>query len=171
LAVHGEEPTHATARQRGGAVKEYFQNKLWGTYTAHAAILDTNVYIGHWEQGLYEETIETIRQAYIIRHSAVVLSELRRGARTRKAERLVTALFRLARVCWEPTAADWWETGRLVRRIGDAEGWDRNKRREFQNDALIALTARRYGATVVTANISDFDLLARALRIHVLAAK
>lgn len=45
----------------------------------HWAILDTNVYIGHWEQGLYEETLETVRRAYIVRHSAVVLSELRRG--------------------------------------------------------------------------------------------
>lgn len=135
------------------------------------AMLDANVYIGHWEQGLYEETLEAVRQAYIVRHSAVVLSELRRGVRTREAERLVTALYRFARVCWEPTAADWWEAGRLVRKIGDAQGWDRHKRRAFQNDALIALTARRHGATVVTANVSDFDLLARELRIHLLAAR
>jgi predicted nucleic acid-binding protein len=135
------------------------------------AILDTNVYIGHWEQGLYEETLDGVRRAYIVRHSAVVLSELRRGARTREADRLVTALYRLARVCWEPTAADWWEAGRLVRKIGDVEGWDRNKRRAFQNDALIALTARRHGATVVTANLSDFVVLARELRIHLLPAR
>lgn len=137
----------------------------------HWAILDTNVYIGHWERGLYEETLEAVRRAYIVRHSAVVLSELRRGARTREAERLAAALFRLAPVRWEPTAADWWEAGRLVRKIGDAEGWDRNKRRDFQNDALIALTARRHGAAVVTANLSDFALLAQELRIHILAAK
>jgi predicted nucleic acid-binding protein len=59
----------------------------------------------------------------------------------------------------------------LVRQIGDAEGWERHKRREFQNDVLIALTARRYGATVVTSNLSDFTLLAGALRIHILEAK
>lgn len=134
-------------------------------------VLDTNVYIGHWERGLYEETLEAVRRAYIIRHSAVVLSELRRGARMRDAERLVAALFRIAPVHWEPTAADWWEAGRLTRRIGDREGWDRNKRRDFQNDALIALTARRHGATVVTADLLDFDLLARDLRIHILAAE
>jgi predicted nucleic acid-binding protein len=137
----------------------------------HIAILDTSVYIGYWERGLYQETLDAVRQAYIVRQSAIVLSELRGGARTRVAERLVAALFRLARVCWEPTAADWWEAGRVVRQIGDAEGWERHKRREFQNDALIALTARRYGATVVTANLSDFTLLARALRIHILGAK
>lgn len=136
----------------------------------HLALLDTNVYIGHWERGLYQSSLEAVRRAYIVRHSAVVLSELRRGARTRDAQRLVLQLFRLARVCWEPTASDWWEAGRLVREIGDAEGWDRNKRRHFQNDALIALTARRYGATVVTADVADFELLARNLRILLLPA-
>jgi predicted nucleic acid-binding protein len=135
------------------------------------AILDTNIYIGHWEHGRHEETLEFVRQAYLVRHSAVVLSELRRGARTRAAERQVTALFRLARICWEPTTADWWEAGRLVREIGDAQGWDRHKRREFQNDTLIALTARCHGAIVVTDNQSDFALLARAVRFQLFAAK
>ena len=135
------------------------------------ALLDTSIYIDHWERGLYQETLETLRQAYIIRHSAVVLSELRRGARGREAERLVTNLFELASVRWEPSVTDWWEAGRLVRNIGDKEDWDINKRRDFQNDALIALTARRHGATVVTANSSDFELLLSELRISILAAR
>lgn len=135
------------------------------------AILDTNIYIGHWEHGLYEETLGIVRQTYLVRHSSVVLSELRRGARTRDAERQVTALFRIARIQWEPRPADWWEAGKLVREIGDARDWDRHKRREFQNDALIALTARRHGAIVVTDNQSAFDLLAQTVRIPLLAAK
>jgi len=56
----------------------------------------------------------------------------------------------------------------LIRTIGDARGGDTSKRRDFQNDALIALTARRHGATVVTANRRDFGLLARELDIAVL---
>ena len=131
------------------------------------AILDTNVYIDHWERGQYQHTLENLRRAYIIRHSAVVLSELRRGARDREAQRLVAALFELATVRWEPSVADWWEAGRLVRSIGDKRDWDINKRRDFQNDALIALTARRHGATVVTANYADFELLRSELRISV----
>jgi predicted nucleic acid-binding protein len=47
--------------------------------------------------------------------------------------------------------------------IGDAHGWDRGKRRDFQNDALIGLTAVRHGATVVTANHTDFELLTREI--------
>lgn len=132
------------------------------------AIPGTTVYIGHWEERLYEEALNAVRKAYIVRHSALVLSELRRGARMPDAQRLVDALYRLARIQWEPTAADWWEAGRLIRTIGDAETWDTNKRRDFQNDTLIALTARRHGATVVTANRKDFDLLARALGVAVL---
>ena len=133
------------------------------------AILDTSVYIGHWEHGLYQDGLAAIRKAFVIRQSAVVLSELRRGARTREARRLVEALFRLAAVQWEPAAADWWKAGRLIRAIGDAQGWDRSKRRDFQNDALIALTARRHGATVVTTNRKDFELLSRDLGVPVLA--
>ena len=132
------------------------------------AILDTTVYIDHWERGLYEERLAALRKAYVIRHSVVVLSELRRGARTRAAQRLVEALYRLAAVRWEPTVEDWWEAGRLIRTIGDAQGWDTNKRRDFQNDALIALTARRHGATLITANRSDFELLSKEVAVPVL---
>ena len=132
------------------------------------AILDTGVYIGYWERGLYEEALAAVRNAFIVRHSAVVLSELRRGARSREAQRLVEALYELARTQWEPSAAEWWEAGRLIRKIGDAQRWERSKRRDFQNDALIALTARRHGATIVTADRSDFDLLAKELRVSVL---
>ena len=131
------------------------------------AILDTNVYIGHWERGLYKSELAAIRKASIIRHSSVVLSELRRGARVMGAQRLVQALHRLAAVQWEPTTEDWWEAGRLIRKIGDAQSWDVVKRREFQNDALIALTARRHGAMVVTANKRDFMLLAAETGIAV----
>ena len=134
----------------------------------HWAILDTDVYIGHWEADLYQEILSAVRKAFIVRHSAVVLSELRRGARTREAAQLVNRLHRFARTCWEPTSGDWWEAGSIVRDIGDANGWEVCKRREFQNDALIALTARRHGATVVTANRRDFSLLARHLRIGVM---
>ncbi len=137
----------------------------------HFAVFDTNIYIGHWELGLYENTLEIVRQSYIVRHSSVVLSELRRGARSHKAEQLVTDLHGLAHVQWEPSAKDWWEAGRLVREIADTEGWDKNKRRDFQNDVLIALTVRRHGATLVTADVHDFSLLAKTLTITVLHAK
>jgi len=53
-------------------------------------ILDTNVYIGHWERGLYQERVQGIRRRDLIGHSAVVLSALRRGARPMVIRRLAS---------------------------------------------------------------------------------
>ena len=132
------------------------------------AIIDTNVYIDDWERGAHAAVVDDICRAYIVRHSSVVLSELRRGARTARARQLTEALGRLAKAPWTPEASDWWEAGRVICSIGDAQHWNRARRRDFQNDALIALTARRHGATIVTSDGEDFDLLGRALRIRVL---
>lgn len=132
------------------------------------AIIDTNVYIDHWQKGAAVETLELVRQRYVVRQSAVVLSELRRGARTKDALRLVVSLRQISTVIWEPTQDDWWRAGELIRNIGDVQRWETSKRREFQNDALIALTALRHGATIVTSNVTAFALLARALKVTVL---
>lgn len=132
-----------------------------------SAVLDTNVYIDFWERGLRAETVRAIHVAFVVRHAAVVLSELRRGARTQQARRTVESLYRLATEVWEPNGDDWWEAGKLVRDIGDQQGWDPHKRREFQNDALLALTARRRGAVLITSNRSDFDLLERRIGVRV----
>src|SRR5262249_45843868 len=105
--------------------------------------------------------------AFVVRHSAVVLSELRRGARTQQARRTVEGLYRLATEIWEPTADDWWEAGKLVRVIGGQQTWDVHKPRELQNDALLALPVRRRGGLLVTANRSDFRFLERRLGLRV----
>jgi predicted nucleic acid-binding protein len=126
-----------------------------------AAVLDTNVYIDFWERGRHAQEVQAVHAAFVVRHSAVVLSELRRGARTQEARRTVESLYRAATEVWEPRPADWWEAGKLVREIGDQQNWDVNKRREFQNDALLALTVRHRGAILVTLNRSDFRLLER----------
>jgi predicted nucleic acid-binding protein len=43
-----------------------------------------------------------------------------------------------------------------------------SRRRSFQNDVLIALTARRHGATVVTTNRRDFELIAQQVGVRIL---
>ena len=47
------------------------------------ALVDSSVYIDHWERGLHDDVLNEVRREFIVRHSAIVLSELRRGARTR----------------------------------------------------------------------------------------
>ena len=70
--------------------------------------LDTSIYIDHWEEGKHDARLLEVRRGLVIRHSAVVLSELRRGARTLRARRMVEALRALAPVIREPTSEDWW---------------------------------------------------------------
>jgi predicted nucleic acid-binding protein len=131
------------------------------------AVLDSGIYIGHWELGLHDDLLARVRRGFVIRHSAVVLSELRRGAKTRQAVKRVEDLHRKASIRWSPTEREWWEAGKLVREIGDSRGWETRKRRDFQNDALIALTARRHGAAIVTANREDFEILGRCLGVRI----
>lgn len=134
------------------------------------AILDTNIYLGHWERGLYDRELALVRTKFIVRHSAVVLSELRRGAKTPKAQAVLERLYKLAHLQWAPDSNDWWRAGQLIGEIGNEQNLDRVKRRDFQNDALIGLTARRHGATVVTANRNGFEPLARKLDLRVIIA-
>lgn len=131
------------------------------------AIIDSDVYIDHWERGAHSEELHEIRHAFIVRHSVVVLSELRRGAHSVTARRTVAALRRLATIVWSPLADDWWRAGELVQKLGARHGWETSKKRDFQNDALIALTAARHGATVVTSNRSDFELLAGEMTVRI----
>jgi|SRR5882672_7081766 len=131
------------------------------------ALLDTNVYVNLWERRVAEDAVAKIHETFVVRHAAVVLSELRRGARTQQAKRTVEALHRMAAEIWEPSAADWWSAGKVVRDVGDERGWDIQKRREFQNDVLLALTVRGRGALLITGNQADFRLLERRLALRV----
>ena len=58
-----------------------------------------------------------------------------------------------------PLRRDWYWAAALAGMVGRLQGLPKLAWRSLQNDALILLTARRVGATVVTANIADFDLL------------
>jgi predicted nucleic acid-binding protein len=132
------------------------------------AIIDTSVYVNHWEGVLDDQAFASVRTQFVVRQSSVVLSELRRGARTPEARRLVEDLRRLSKIQWTPDTADWWNAALIIQKIGDDGNWDQRERQEFQNDALIALSARRYGATIITANRTDFELLAKELHIRIL---
>ena len=58
-----------------------------------------------------------------------------------------------------PNEREWIESGRIVNRIVAAKRYDIHKTRELHFDALIALTARRIGAYVITCNVDDFTTL------------
>ena len=121
------------------------------------ALLDTNVYIGWLNRGLFADLVTGRGLARYL--SAVVEMELRAGAETRGARRALDALVRAYRAgnrVLAPSPAIFSEAGGVLQRLGHA---GREVRRaSLVDDVLIALTARAIGATVLTAD-ADFEVI------------
>jgi predicted nucleic acid-binding protein len=120
---------------------------------ANLALFDTSVYIDNLRSGRFKQEILDLK--FVVRCSAVVLAELSRGARSRPMRNFVDDLAKNLRVI-APNERDWIQSGRIVNRIVTAKGYDINKTRELHFDVLIALTARRIGAYLITCNVDDF---------------
>jgi predicted nucleic acid-binding protein len=58
-----------------------------------------------------------------------------------------------------PDAIVWREAGILSGILARLQGYDNSQRRRLMNDALLYVTARRHGCTVLTRNVGDFDFL------------
>ncbi len=121
--------------------------------TANVAILDTSVYVDNLTSGRFRQEILDLK--FVVRLSAVVLAELSRGARSRDMKKFVEDLAKNLRII-APTERDWIQSGQIVNRLVAAKGFDIHKTREIHFDVLIALTARRIGAYLVTCNGDDF---------------
>ncbi|MGH7274458.1 MAG: PIN domain-containing protein [Nitrospiria bacterium] len=121
--------------------------------TGNLALLDTSIYIENFRTGRF--TLDLLRSPWIIRCSAVVLHELRRGATTALELRFVADLARKVRII-TPTERHWFESAEILSRIERRKGCGPNKLRELAFDVLIALSARDIGATLITCNEKDF---------------
>lgn len=129
-------------------------------------LLDTNIYFAALhDAGFLEHYRATfLRIAPRTYLSSVVRFELLRGARgaldRARVARATRTLERVGRVV-VPLHRDWHEAGVVQGRIWDDHPSLRTK--DLQNDILIAASARRIGALVVTDNMQDFALIGRFL--------
>ena len=88
----------------------------------------------------------------------------------RKYERWRITLTKIDRVL-NPTAVDWWETAKSIRRLYLKKTAPVSKLRTLQNDALIARLALKNTGFVVTSDVDDFLLLQREMpSLEVVAA-
>jgi len=130
---------------------------------ANLAILDTSVYVDNLRSGRFKQEILDLK--FVIRCSAVVLAELSRGARSRPMRRFVDELAKNLRVI-APNEREWIQSGQILNRIVAAKRYDINKTRELHFDVLIALTARRIGAYLITCNVDDFTAIHEHLNFN-----
>lgn len=124
--------------------------------TANQALIDTSVYIENFKFGRFEAEFLNLR--FLVRCSAVVLAELWRGARSWEAKQFVASLAKQCQVI-APNEREWVESGKIVGNLVERKGYDVNKMREIHFDILIALTAKRIGAFVITCNADDFQAI------------
>ncbi len=83
-------------------------------------------------------------------------------ATLQKYERWRVLLSRTSRLL-NPTARDWWETSKAIRRLYLIKGAQPTKLRMLRNDALIAWLACMREGYVVTHDVDDFELIQRVM--------
>lgn len=131
--------------------------------TVNLAIVDTSVYIANLRFGRFDK--ELLELKFVVRCSAVVLAELWRGARSREMIRFVDYLTRNFRII-APNEREWVESGKIVGKIAGAKGYDIHKTREIHFDVLIAMTARKIGAHLITCDADDFSAIREAMNFN-----
>jgi predicted nucleic acid-binding protein len=127
-------------------------------------VIDTNLYIdwlnaGHHEDVLFQE--DAVK--YL---SAMVMLELYAGAlsaRARRAVRSVVSAFDRSGRLLVPSGGVYEDAGHVLRTL-QRSGYQVAKSGSLVNDVLIALSARSIGATVITANATDFTAIREVRR-------
>jgi predicted nucleic acid-binding protein len=133
-----------------------------------ALLLDTSVYI-HVLRGKTPVAVDKLLVNRTLYHSATAIAELsiRLGVRTPVNAKEAAARKELIEAIKDipthrviaPTTADWVEAGILSGLRSRLGGFGQHQGQDAMNDALLLLQAREAGATVLTSNFSDFDLL------------
>ena len=119
-------------------------------------IFDTSVLVDELRAGRHRKQIESTEG--LVRMSSVVLAELLRGVVVPAEHKFLRSLARNYPIL-TPTEKNWIESGELLADIRADQGFAPHKLRDLHFDVLIALTARPYGARLVTSNRTDFEMI------------
>ena len=131
-------------------------------------LYDTTVYIDIL-QNRFPRAGELMLRAVDAWHSPITEAELATAcglldpdhARTRRIIKEITTLIdaRPVQRTVMPDEKAWREAGILAGVVARLQGYDKSQRGRILNDALLFVSARRSGCTVLTRNVSDFDFL------------
>jgi len=119
-------------------------------------IFDTSVFIDHLRTAKHAARFSAV--SGLIRNSSVVLSELYRGATKADELAFIKSLAKNHPIM-TPTEKNWIESGEVLGKMYHDKGFGPEKLRDLHFDVLIALSARHFGATVITSNRGDFELI------------
>jgi predicted nucleic acid-binding protein len=137
-------------------------------------LLDSNIYIRAFTRAPDDAGFRAFHNATLPRLvlSAVVVHELLVGAQTpsdrRRLQNTLIDPFQSRRRLHAPSLATWALAAQFHRdlhALGHFAG--SLAQRSFANDLLLAATARELGATIVTHNLADFELIGRVTDLKV----
>jgi predicted nucleic acid-binding protein len=128
-----------------------------------SALFDSSVYISGIRRG--DDAVLAQRRFSpdtLLWLSSVVLEELYAGAfgEMRDSVERLERDFERARRILVPNLGDCSQAGRVLARLAAKYGYERIGQGRLTNDALIAMSAARIGARVITVNERDFRKLA-----------
>ncbi len=122
------------------------------------ALCDTSVYIPFINQGIIHPVlVESVRP--VLYMSMVVLTELYAGSYDVNSIKLVDKLYNTflgVKRLIVPNDEDWRKAGMTMVKLGNKYGFESRYISKIQNDILIASSAQRVGAFVITNNKKDF---------------
>jgi predicted nucleic acid-binding protein len=127
-------------------------------------IIDSDLYIELLRTGRYHDIIADIysRETPYVHFSSVVARELLSGvineAGRKNVEALVSPFEKAGRII-TPGHAAWKDAGDILSKLRAEKPHLRSKLSQLINDALIAMSARSIGATVITLNSPDFEAI------------
>jgi len=135
-------------------------------------LLDSNIYIRAFTRGGDDPAFRAFHHDALPRLilSAVVVHELLVGAQTpahrHQLERGLIEPFRTRRRVHVPTLGTWVLAAQFDRDLRALGGFNASlTQRSFGNDLLLAATARELGATIITHNLADFELIGRVTQL------
>jgi predicted nucleic acid-binding protein len=122
-------------------------------------IFDTSVYIPFLRDGIIHPKFLEDFVNPLLYMSSVVASELYAGAQDSQSIKLLDKLYHTFQNVGRlivPNDEDWRQAGGIIARNGRKYGYNSTYLSRLQNDILIACSARRIGAFVLTKNEKDF---------------
>lgn len=134
------------------------------------AICDTSIYIPFINQGIAHPAVFNETSAPLLYMSSVVVSELYAGAHDSQSIKLLDKLYHVFQNVGRlivPNDNDWHQTGGIIAKSRKKYGYDSTYLSRLQNDILIACSARRIGAFVLTKNEKDFVRIREFLDFHI----
>ena len=125
---------------------------------AKSPVFDTSVFSSHKKKVEKDIAFALLPSIVLYELTATSIDEstLQKYERWRKLlienERLLT-----------PTATDWWETAKAIRRLYIKKTFPVSKLKTLQNDALIARLAVKNKGFVVTMDVDDYEIIKREM--------